>query len=228
MAAGGSACIDRVGGLGTGGRTEFTKSNPFTVGTINSFCIFCGLGTPWTGIKLKVFRQNGTNIDFVAESATKVPYQVGLNSFDISPISVNVGDYIGIYAEWTSGQPDLRSDNGTPGTVYYIDGDIVSNLPESSYYFDDTHVNPSLFASTYYVNVYVNSVSGSDANIGDSCVAGHPVLTFAKAFSILGPGGTIHVCNSGADFNGETVTLNKPFSIDLNGASGYFYMPKAS
>lgn len=77
-------------------------------------------------------------------------------------------------------------------------------------------------------NIYVNSLSGNDSNPGDSCVAGHPVLTFAKALSILNPGGTIHVCNSGADFSGETVTLNKSFSVDLNGTSGYFYMPKAS
>lgn len=77
-------------------------------------------------------------------------------------------------------------------------------------------------------DVYVNSSTGNDTYAGDSCVAGHPVQTFARAYSILKPGGTIHVCNSGADFSGETVTLNKSFSVDLNGTSGYFYMPKAS
>lgn len=79
-----------------------------------------------------------------------------------------------------------------------------------------------------YNDIYVNSSSGKDSNAGDSCASGHPVQTFGKAYSLLNSGGTIHVCNSGADFSAETVTLNKSYSIDLNGSSGYFYGPKAS
>ncbi len=77
-------------------------------------------------------------------------------------------------------------------------------------------------------DIYVNSSTGSDSNLGNSCVSGHPFLTFNKAYNFVNSGGTIHVCNSGADFSSETVTLNKSFSMDLNGASGNFYGPKAS
>ncbi len=78
-------------------------------------------------------------------------------------------------------------------------------------------------------DIYVNSSTGNDTNTGHSCSAGNPVLTFGKAYSLISSiAGTIHVCNSGADFSGETVTLNKSFSMDLNGLSGNFYGPKAS
>lgn len=76
-------------------------------------------------------------------------------------------------------------------------------------------------------DVYVNPSTGNDANAGDSCVSGHPVQTFQKAYDILNPNGVIHVCNSGADFSGETVTLTKGFSITVDG-DGYCYLPKLS
>lgn len=87
---------------------------------------------------------------------------------------------------------------------------------------------PPYLEYTVTSDVYVNSSTGNDSNVGDSCTAGHPFLTFGKAYSNVNTGGTIHVCNSGADFSSETVTLNKSFSIDLNGSSGNFYGPKAS
>jgi hypothetical protein len=80
---------------------------------------------------------------------------------------------------------------------------------------------------TYLYDVYIHSTTGNDSNAGDSCVAGHPVLTFAKAYSLLASGGTIHCCDD-SNFSGETVTLNKSFSIDRNGSDGYFHMPQAN
>ncbi len=74
-------------------------------------------------------------------------------------------------------------------------------------------------------DVYVDSSSGNDVYCGNSVA--NAVKTFARAYSVLSSGGTIHVLNSTADFSAETVTLNKSFSIDLNGASGNFYGPKA-
>ncbi|MDW7726995.1 MAG: hypothetical protein SCH70_07770 [Candidatus Methanoperedens sp.] len=73
--------------------------------------------------------------------------------------------------------------------------------------------------------VYVNSSTGDDLNAGDSCT--DPVKTFGKAYNLIGSGGTIIVCNSGADFSSETVTLNKSFNLTMEG-TGYFYGPKAS
>ena len=79
---------------------------------------------------------------------------------------------------------------------------------------------------TTYDNVYVDSVSGNDANCGNT--VGSPVKTFVRAYALLNSGGAIHILNSGADFSAETPTLNKSYSMDLNGASGYFYGSKAS
>ncbi len=101
----------------------------------------------------------------------------------------------------------------------------ISGAAGETMYFDNYRIQNEI---TYLNDVYVNSSTGSDSNAGDSCTAGHPLLTFGKTYSLLTSGGTIHVCNSGADFSGETVTLNKSFSIDLNGSSGNFYGPKAS
>ncbi len=96
------------------------------------------------------------------------------------------------------------------------------------YSWQDPNADPQLTLTyTGYNDIYVNSSTGSNSNVGDSCTSGHPVQTFAKAYQILNSGGTIHVCNSGADFSAETVSLNKSFSIDLNSASGNFYMCKA-
>jgi hypothetical protein len=76
-------------------------------------------------------------------------------------------------------------------------------------------------------NVYVNSSTGNNSNAGDSCASGHPVLTFQKAYDLLAANGTIHVCNSGADFSAEIVTFTKGFSITVDGG-GSCYLPKLS
>lgn len=75
-----------------------------------------------------------------------------------------------------------------------------------------------------YNDVYVNSSTGKDGACGS--VYDNPVKTFARAYALLNSGGTIHVINNGADFSGESVTLNKSFYVDLLGSAGYFYMPQ--
>ncbi len=74
-------------------------------------------------------------------------------------------------------------------------------------------------------HVYVNSSTGNNSNDGGSCTSGHPYLTFAQAYSVMNSGGTIHVCNSGADFSGENITYTKPLSIQ-GPDSGNYYLPK--
>jgi hypothetical protein len=228
MASGGASCTVRDGSCGANGYTYFTKANVFTAGTISSFCFYLTAGTLPTSVKLKVFRQNGTNIDYVAESASQTPYQNGLNSFNISPITVQAGDYIGFYIIETGAKVESYNIGSPNGTGYYLLGDITSNHAESDYTQDLEMTDVSLRASSDLVDVYVNSSTGNNTYAGDSCVAGHPVLTFAKAYELLTSGGMIHVCNNLADFSAETITLNKSFSIDLNGSDGYFYMPQAS
>jgi hypothetical protein len=77
-----------------------------------------------------------------------------------------------------------------------------------------------------FLHIYVNTSTGDDTKDGGTVA--NAVLTFGKAFSLIPDGGFIHVCNSGADFSAETVTRNKSYSMDLNGASGYFYGAKGA
>lgn len=137
-------------------------------------------------------------------------------------------------SQWTTADvTNLVIDAWNAGTTCGIM--IIANPENNSSYKENnydsrTGDNVPYLSVTYTAplnDVYVNSSAGSDTNAGDSCAAGHPVLTFQKAYSLLNTNGTIHVCNSGADFSGETVTLDKSFSITVDGG-GYYYGPKAS
>lgn len=111
----------------------------------------------------------------------------------------------------------------------YHSGKITTNTPKSEWVNLSVNKQVIAYASltcSTYNDVYVNSSTGNDSACG--ATSGTPVQTFARAYALLNSAGTIHVLNSGADFSAETVTLNKSFSIDLNGSSGNFYMPKAS
>ncbi len=190
-------------------------------GTVTSFAIKCGSFGGYA--KIKVFRINGLNYDFVGESAL-VNIPANSTYWGTLSLAVLTGDILGIYA-----QDSIISGWGT-GTYSHIkshSGDVSTNTPIADWELggDDSI---AVYVTDTIQNIYVNSSTGNDANAGDSCVAGHPKLTFAAAYAALTSGGTIHVCNTGADFSAETVTLNKSFSIDLNGASGYWYGPKGS
>jgi hypothetical protein len=225
MATLGDSCIDRTGTpVGNGYTLIFSKVSFPDTSNISSWCAYVSGAT---NARLKVFRDDGTNWIFVGESAL-LALSSGLNTGLAADIDVVYGDYIGIYIESTVG---VEVDVSTPTYImYYQYGDISTNTLKSTW--DSQNETNMSFQATYTVtavaDVYVNSSTGNDTYAGDSCVAGHPVLTFAHAYSLLASGGNLHICNSGADFSTETVTLNKSFNIDLNGSDGYFYMPQAS
>ncbi len=77
---------------------------------------------------------------------------------------------------------------------------------------------------TTYNDVYINSSTGNDLNCGN--IVSSPVKTFVRAYALANAGGTIHILNSGADFSTEIQDIAKSLNIDLNGADGFWFMPK--
>lgn len=222
---GGTSCDDSPYITGSDNRTFIMTGNTITVnGTITSFCIY--VGDPCT-VYLRVFRDDGINYNYVGGSGALSCVR-GANTLSGLSIPVQTGDLIGIYFPTTSnGYP--KADYGS-GSLLYKNGDITSNSAKStwsgaSYNILKLTVSGTETCSTYD-DVYVNSSTGNDTNCG--AISGSPVKTFGKAYiDRLNAGGTIHVLNSGADFSGETITLNKSFSITVDGG-GYYYGPKAS
>lgn len=226
MSTFGNSCIERLPGIWAENYTLMDIYNPaLSVGTLTEVCVHLKYAVG-TG-KVKVFRINGSNYDLVGSSSAQT-LVVGANTFSGLSISINPGDLIGFYGS-TYGIALSASDSTPNQYTKSHSGEVTGSTTISSWFSE--YVLSSILA-TYtiieYSNTYVNTSTGNDTYVGDSCAAGHPKLTFAAAYALLASGGTIHVCNTGADFSAETVTLNKSFSIDLNGADGYFYMPQAS
>lgn len=224
MATFGNACSDRASQNSATHQTVFDRVTPATEdGVITSVCVYHPGGTGTE--KVKVFRTVGSDYVCIGESSPQA-VAGGSNTFSGLSIPFLAGDFIGVYFEEITYMPGVDSDT-TAGAGSLISGDISSLAISSWVNFTGTL---SILA-TYTPNlndVYVNTSTGNDTYAGDSCSSGHPVSTFAKAYELLNTGGTIHVCNSGADFSAETVTRNKSYNMDLNGSSGYFYGAKGA
>lgn len=223
----GNPCVDQSFYVSTG-NTHFDTTNPTgNSGTLTQVCIYVASGGTTTGsAKVKVFRLVGSDYVFIGESGSQA-LGIGTNTFSGLNIPILVGDYIGLYETFQPSDTTGPAINNTVGSYKTKAGDITTTTPTSGW---SSNTGTISILATYTItssDIYVNSSTGSDSNTGDSCIAGHPVLTFQKAYDLLASGGTIHCCND-ADFSSETVTLNKSFSIDRNGSAGSFYMPKAN
>lgn len=208
-------------------RTIIMTTNTITVnGTITSFCVYTGGNVT---VYLRVFRDDGTNYNYVGGSGA-LSCSAGANTQTGLSIAVQAGDLVGLYIVTTSDGYPLADNYLPPSPMKYKTGDVTSNSAKSTW-SSSTYGIMSLTVSgnetcSTYEDVYVNSSTGSDSNCG--ATSGSPVQTFGKAYTDrLNAGGTIHVLNSGADFSGETVVLNKSFSITVDGG-GYYYGPKAA
>lgn len=211
MATFGNACTDRASFIGSSD-TYFDTTNPITEdGLLTSVCVY--MNTTATTGKVKVFRLNGSNYVFVGESSSQA-LVVGSNTFSGLNISVLSGDYIGIYNDGY-----IEVDTSVGSMKSYGGNDITTDTATSSW---QTYTNTMSILATYTQlsqDIYINSSTGSDSNAGDSCTSGHPVQTFGKAYSLLASGGTIYVCNDGADFSAENITFTKPYNT-AQGAAG--------
>jgi|GEM_PF-5861134 len=225
MATFGNSCTERLPGIWTEDVTVMDIYNPASsVGTLTQACVHLKYAAG-TG-KIKVFRINGSNYDLIGSSSAQ-SLVVGENTFTGLSIPINPGDFIGFYGS-TYGIALSSSDSYPNHYLKSHSGEVIGSTAISSW-FEEFNLGSILATYTIieYSDTYVNSSTGNDANAGDSCVSGHPVKTFQKAYDLLASNGTIHVCNSGADFSGETVTFTKGFSITVDG-DGNCFLPKLS
>ncbi len=231
MAIFGNDCIVRASSLGENGSTVLDLNNPLSeYGTLTQVCVYVENNTGTDMGKVKVFRTNGDYYDFVGESSSQSIVN-GTNTFSGLSIQVQTGDLIAFYGIGTGVWPNdgnvyIRATT-SGGSYVSKSGDVTTNTLKSGWSGYSYIVSILATYTPLASDIYVNSSTGSDANAGDSCLAGHPVLTFGKAYSLLNAAGTIHVCNSGADFSAETITRNKSYSMTVDGG-GYWYDAKGT
>ena len=204
---------------------EFNISEIPSTDAISTVTLYIYGDTPWSGGNITVYENRVTDNTWTEGGVT-------WNNQPTITTTNQTSFFCTTTTEWkTVDVTNIVKDAKNAGSVCGIRLDADGSPTFFSRSFSSREGS---FASYLYVihdgqdNIYVNSSTGSNSNLGNSCAAGHPFLTFQKAYNFLNINGTIHVCNSGADFSSETVTLNKSFSIDLNGNSGNFYGPKAS
>lgn len=197
----GSTCTNSSSGNTHNGMTLIPSEVYLNAASVrmSSCCVYISAGSGTC--KVKLFKKTGVN-DFtlVAETGS-LNYTTGQNTFSV----------------------DLSGDNGS--AIDWIVGVYFSDLPGSniwwrssgSYhrYTGDATGTTTFTAVTGAVSIscqmveliadaYVNSSTGNDNNAATSC--SNPVLTFGKAYELLRPLGTIHVCNSGARILAERLS----------------------
>ncbi len=210
--------------------TAIYTGGTFSVtGKITNWSVYVNGTSGTCPVKVKVFRSSGGNWVFVNEGSWQI-CSPGLNNITEEITGVVSGDYFGFSTNDTGGK-SVEATTGTSAYQTYNSGGDVTTTTSQGSWTSLTIIEASLLVTyievcTTYNDVYVNSSTGNDSACG--ATSGTPVQTFGRAYVLLNSAGNIHVLNSGADFSGETVTLNKSFSIDLNGSSGNFYGPKAS
>lgn len=114
------------------GRDHIDISNTLSAGTLTDFTIWLSLIASGVTFKLKVWRDNGTNYDFVGQSQAIDPVglSVGAHSFELdTPITVQSGDYIGVWMAGTGTRGDMFSDAGS--SVIY-DGTSADNTTNTA------------------------------------------------------------------------------------------------
>lgn len=224
MTAIGPGC-SHFGTTGSAGSTYMYADGTISGnGVITSWCISISTLHETSVAKLKVFRSNGSNWDLVAED-TNNSLTTGTNTRSGLNVSVQTGDYVAFYTNCGGYCGNIYCDGSGASFNKYTD-EATGSTAKSSWTIDTRAWSFSVTYTLTLDNVYVNSSTGSDSNTGDSCIAGHPVQTFQKAYDLLSANGVIYVCNSGADFSGETITFTKGLSMTVNGGNGNFFMPK--
>lgn len=224
MSTGGHGCHDDGGGASgdNGGRTFFDKNSPINVdGTINRFCCFIFSFTGSPTCKIKIFRQNGTNIDFIGESTSQTLIGNGVNTFDISSISVLAGDYVGYYISNTTGLRGYNADPEVPLSTFYIAGDKSSNDSQSNW-GEATHITLAFYVSQVSVllNVYVDINKTDDSGAGTSFSVAKK--TMKAGWDILESAGTMHVASG--DYSAQTtIAYNKSWKLSCEDPNSVGY-----
>jgi hypothetical protein len=119
-----------LSGNDTGGRDFIDTGFPVTDDALlESYDIAIGTALGAESVKLKVWRVNGSNYDFIGESQTSTGL-AGSTVHNIvldTPVNVLTGDLIGVHITETS-NPSLKADSSSGKTVKFQAGD--SNTPQ--------------------------------------------------------------------------------------------------
>lgn len=218
MVEAGYPCIVRSGAFyAASGRTIFIKASPFSGnGFIERFCVYFAGSAAGKTCKLKVFRQNGSDIDFIAESPSQSISSAIRYTFDIPRITVQSGDYIGLY--FTLPPYYIASTAPTGEGIYYIAGDITANTPESNFIYFSGGYSPSLKA----FGVSFVKTTGNDALDGESWA--NAFATVDKAATTVPDGTTVHI--GFGTYNAEPA--NNDIAPVNAGAIGIKYLPETA
>ena len=144
-----------VSGVGSSGRDFIDKTNTLSAGTVSGFSVtIAQLSVSTSNVKLKVWRQSGSNLVLVGQSEVFTNTITGVNTFSLAtPFTVLAGDYPGVWINQVDQQVDVNSVGGS--TVKYAGGDNSGTVAESGF---------SALAS-YALNVSVTGTLASGNSI---------------------------------------------------------------
>jgi len=208
MSVGGSGCTSGSDITNMATTTWIDKNSPIDVnGTISRFCFYTTNAVGY-GVKFKIFRVNGSSLDFVGQTSIFTIYTDGSNTFEDTPISVQSGDYVAIT---TINYPNTNTDavkSGQAQDSYVKSGDIVSNSLISSW---------GVY-STWGLNVYFSVAIGIYVDInkaddtGDGLGWATAKKTMKAGWDILNTMGTMHVASG--NYSAQTgITYNKSWKL---------------
>ncbi len=210
--SGGSGYWYRTGEVTEGNSNSFTDSSNSYILRVGFLQIDCSV--------------SGSNPDNVSVGNTtafygNVNYQTWDSGYNQAYLNINAPWAIegsGFSGFVTVGTYAYTTTTTESGTIYTYKVYITSANSSSVGYTEYLYVQPQSN------DIYVNSSTGNDLNTGASCSV--PVKTFTVAYSLINTNGTIHVCNSGADFSGETITFSKSWNtMYQDSGTGNFYFP---
>lgn len=211
MSTGGLSCsTSPINGNPTGGYTYLNSNNTIDAnGTITHWCFHSWLPNGNNSVKLKIFRINGSNYDYIGESATVVPTATGIWD-DACNISVQAGDLVGV-AVITNSSPSGNpvSADGGANNFKYISGDITTNTAQTSW-SDGSAGQIIVHVDSTTSVIYVDINKADDTGNGLSWATAKKTMN--AAYSAMDAGGTMYVASG--DYSGQTgITYNKSWKL---------------
>jgi hypothetical protein len=202
----GNSCISRANTEWDNRTYLLEDSSANANGTLTSWCIYVTTGGRTA--KLKVFRSNGANWDYIGESSPVV-LSNGLNT-NYCNIPVLSGDYIGVYLNGSTETKGPASDVGAGIINTYYITDITSNTAKSAW-DRYTSIIISLGATLSTLNdVYVDLNKADDTGAGTSWATAKK--TMKAGWDILLATGTMHVASG--DYSAQTtIAYNKSWKL---------------
>ena len=197
-------------------RTYIDLSKPATgAANMKKVCIGApNFGDATVSAKVKIFRDDGTNYNFIAEEV--ITLSPGANDYNLTGLSVIAGDLIGIYTALSVASPNSTLCLNYLSSGAYQSGDITSNSLKTSW---SAGLSPSIWCEFFE---YYTKVSGNDALSGDSWA--NAWATINKAATTIPDGSTVHIGfgNYTAEPAGNKIA---PQNV---GASGISYLPETA